>query len=154
MTRILGFRADPSRARYAIIEHDGANFKFVNRATENRLVFPANLDQAPEKILWLYREIKRIFHADPDIERVVIKTNEFVMRETAAKRLSSYIEAGVMLYCEENKIPVGTKTYASLGTGSASAKEEAEQRVGKTAKYWDSKIADAILVACWGAEHR
>ena len=152
MSRVLGFRADPSGARYAIIEHDGKIFQFVNRATENRLVFPANLDEVPEKVLWLYREIKRIFHADPDIERVVIKTNEFVRRETAAMRVSSYIEAAVMLYCEENKIIVTTKSYASLGTSSAAVKAEAEQRVGKTAKYWDGKIADAILAACWGTE--
>ena len=154
MTRVLGFRAEPSGARYAVVDHDGTKFKLVNRATESRLVFPATLTEAPDKVLWLHREIKRIFHADTDIERVVIKTNEFVMRETGAKRVSAYIEAAVMLYCAEHKIPVTTKTYASLATSSSASKSDAEQRVGKTLKYWDAKIADAILAACWGVEHQ
>src|SRR5205814_948838 len=45
--------------------------------SESRLVYPADITKAPKKVLWLYREIERIFHADPAIERVVIKTNEY-----------------------------------------------------------------------------
>ena len=151
MTRVMGFRSDPTSARYAVIHYDGTRFSMVNQASENRLVFPADLEEASEKILWLYREIERIFHADSTIERVVIKTNEFVGSETGARRTSSYLESAVMLFCEQKQIPVTTKTYASLGSSSKAAKDDAESRVGRTAKYWDGKIADAILAAWWGA---
>lgn len=151
MTRVLGFRADPSNARYAIVTHDGAAFGFVNAASESRLVYPAGMTDVPKKVLWLYREIERIFHADPLIERVVIKTNEYGLLEKAAMRESSYIEAALMLFCEQRQIPVAVKTYASLGTRSADVKTHAEQRVGRTDKYWDNKIADAVIAGWWGA---
>ena len=79
------------------------------------------------------------------------QTNEYGLREKAALRESSYIEAALMLYCEQNKKPVQIRTYTSLGTRSADAKTHAESRVGRTVKYWDSKIADAVIAAWWGA---
>lgn len=151
MTKVLGFRADPSNARYAIVTHDGSAFALENANAETRLVYPADIAEAPKKVLWLYREIERIFHADPTIERVVIKTNEYGLTEKAAMRESSYIEAVLMLLCEQRQIPVAIKTYASLSTRSADVKVHAEARVGRTAKYWDNKIADAIIAGWWGA---
>lgn len=153
MTKVLGFRADPSNARYAIVEYDGKKFKLQNGATESKLVYPSDIEDAPKKVLWLYREIERIFHANPDIARVVIKTKEFGVRETKAMRESTYLEAALMLYCEVKKIPVCAKVYTSLDTRSADVKDDAEKRTGRTAKYWDTKIADAIVAACWGAEN-
>ena len=46
--------------------------------------------------------------------------------------------------------PVATKIYASLATRSA-VKEHAIERVGQTTRYWDTKMADAIIAAWWGA---
>ena len=153
MTKILGFRADPTNARYAIVSYDGASFILENAASESRLIYPADMTDASKKILWLYREIDRIFHADSSIERVVIKTNEFGgMPSTAPMRVSGYLEASVMLFCEQRQIPVCLKTYASLSTRSAEVKTDAEQRVGRTAKHWDNKIADAVVAAWWGAQ--
>ena len=151
MTKVLGFRADPSNARYAIVSYDGTNFVLENGNSESRLVYPADIIDTPKKVLWLYREIERIFHADRSIDSVVRKTNEYGLREKAALRESSYIEAALMLYCEQNKKPVQIRTYTSLGTRSADAKTHAESRVGRTVKYWDSKIADAVIAAWWGA---
>lgn len=151
MTTVLGFRADPSAARYAIVEDNGQGISLRNAATESRLSYPADVTEPSSKVLWLYREIERIFHAHPAIERVVIKTNEYVGRENKAKRTSSYTEAAVLLFCEQKQIPVEIKTYASLGTSSGDVKGHAEQRAGRTSKYWDSKIADAIVAAVWGA---
>lgn len=151
MTKVLGFRADPSNARYAIVTCDGANFALENANAETRLAYPADIAEAPKKVLWLYREIERIFHADTAIERVVIKTNEYGLVEKAAMRQSGYIEAALMLFCEQRQIPIVVKTYASLSTRSADVKAHAEHRVGRTAKYWDNKIADAVIAGWWGA---
>jgi hypothetical protein len=66
-------------------------------------------------------------------------------------RESSYAEAAVALLSEQRSKPVFIKTYTSLGTRSADVKSHAEQRVGRTDRYWDNKIADAIMAAWWGA---
>jgi hypothetical protein len=148
--KVMGFRADPTAARYAIVNFDGSTYSLANANTESRLVYPADMDQASRKVLWLYREIERIFHTNSDIAAVAIKTNEYGLTEKAAMRESSYSEAAVALLSEQRGKPVFIKTYASLGTRSADVKSHAEERVGRTDKHWDNKMADAIIAAWWG----
>ena len=146
--KVLGFRADPNKPRYALVQHDGTVMVLTNAQAETRLSYPANVASAAEKAGWLYREIERIFRDNPDISRVVIKTNEYTQSDSKAKRESAYAEAMLLLYCAQHQVPVDVKIYASLGTNSGSVKEHAEARVGRTAKYWDAKMADAV-VAAW-----
>jgi len=148
--KVMGFRADPTAARYAIVNFDGTTYRFDNANSESRLTYPADIDQASKKVLWLYREIERIFHANSEIAAVAVKTNEYGLTEKAAMRESSYAEAAVVLLSEQRGKTVFIKTYASLGTRSADVKSQAEQRVGRTDKYWDNKIADAVIAAWWG----
>lgn len=149
--KVLGFRADPTAARYAIVNFDGATYSLENAKSESRLTYPAEIEEVSKRVLWLYREIERIFHANSDIAAVAIKTNEYGLVEKAAMRESSYAEAAVALLSEQRGKPVFIKTYKSLPTRSADVKAHAEQRVGRTDRYWDSKIADAIIAAWWGA---
>jgi hypothetical protein len=152
--KIMGFRADPVAPRYAIVNFDGTTYAFENANSESRLTYPADVEQISKKVLWLYRETERIFHANPDISAVVIKTNEYGLTEKAAMRESSYAEAAVALVCEQCQRPIFIKTYASLSTRSADVKSHAEQRVGRTDKYWDNKIADAVIAAWWGTRQQ
>lgn len=149
--KVLGFRADPSGPRYAIVLYDGAAFTLANAAGETRLSFPANVTSGVEKAGWLYREVERVFRDNPGIARVVIKTNEYTQSDSKAKRESAYAEAMLLLYCAQHHIPVEIKIYTSLGTKSADVKTHAEARVGRTAKYWDAKMADAVVAAWSGA---
>ena len=105
-----------------------------------------------EKVEWLYRELDRVFHEHQDIIKVCIKTNEYTQSDSKAKRESAYLEGSVLLFCRHNNIPVSVKIYASLATRSADVKRHAEQRVGRTEKYWDTKMADAV-VAAWRGVH-
>lgn len=148
---VLGFRADPSAPRYALVRKDGTAFVLVNGAGETKLSYPANVSSPAEKVGWLYREIERIFRDNPGITRVVIKTNEYTQSDSKAKRESAYAEAMLLLYCSQRQVPVDVKIYTSLGTKSASVKEDAEARVGRTPKYWDAKMADAVVAAWSGA---
>ena len=50
----------------------------------------------------------------------------------------------------EHNIPVFRKLNSQISSNATKAKEYAEQRVGKTEKYWNNTMADAILVAYWG----
>lgn len=151
--KVLGFRADPSAPRYAIVEAVGNNFMLLNADAESRLVYPASVSTSSEKVAWLYRELERIFRDHSDIARVVIKTNEYTQSDSKAKRESAYAEAMMLLYCTKRQISVDTKIYTSLGTKSGDVKAHAEQRVARTSKYWDAKMADAVVAAWSGARN-
>ena len=146
--KAIGIRVDPKGARYAIVEYDGASFTLLNANDESRLRYPANVATPAEKVDWLYRELERVLRDHNDAEKVCIKTNEYTQNDSKAKRESAYLEGVVLLFCAQKNLLSEVKIYASLGTKSGNVKAHAEQRVGKTIKYWDTKIADAV-VAAW-----
>ncbi|WP_428929691.1 hypothetical protein [Marinibacterium sp. SX1] len=153
--KVLGFRGDPKAPRYAVVSEAGGAYALENAASDNKLSVPASIsDEADaERLEWMYREVLAIFDAHPGIERVMIKQNEFTRQDTKAKRRSAYNDAAVILACAHRSIPVELKIYGSMSTTSADTKRHAESRVGKTDKYWDTKMADAVNAAWWGLRH-
>lgn len=151
--KVLGIRVDPQKTRFALIEYDGNNFRLLNADAESQLSYPANVSESDEKVDWLYKELSRILHERRDIEKICIKTNEYTQSDSKSKRESAYLEGAVLLFCRQNNIPVTVKIYASLSTRSADVKTHAEQRVGRTSKYWDTKMADAVIAAWHGARN-
>lgn len=89
--KVLGIRIDPQKPRYAVVEKDGDDFVLLNADGESRLVFPANLDAPEKRANWLYRELERIIHDHPDIEKICVKTNEYTQNDTKAKRRETRI---------------------------------------------------------------
>lgn len=148
---VLGFRSDPHMPRYALIERTTKPLSLLNASSENRLCFPATCTEDMAKVTWLYREFERIFNAHPNIDRVIIKKSEFVQGDSIAKRTASYQEAALLLYCGLSNKTATTKVYASLSTNSKNVTSDAIARVGQTTKHWNSKMADAIIAAWWGA---
>lgn len=150
--KILGFRGDPKAPRYAVVSEVGGVYTLDNAASDNKLSVPASIgeDADAERLDWLYREMLATFDAHPDIEKVVIKQNEFTPNDNKAKRRSAHADAVVIIACAQRGIPVELKIYASMPTTSKDTKRHAETRVGKTSKYWDNKMADAINAAWWG----
>lgn len=148
--KIMGVRVGPKRTRVAIVEREGAAYSLLNSDTESRLTYPADLSRPDDKVLWLYREMRRLHHEHPDVAKVCIKTNEYTATDSKSKRESAYLEAATMLYWRQESIPVAVNIYASLGTRSADVKARAEQHVGRTEKYWDTQMADAIIAAWKG----
>lgn len=149
--KILRIRVDPTRTRYALIEYDGVHFTLLNADDESRLLYPADVATPDEKVEWLYREMERMLHKNKDIDKICIKTNEYTQTDTKSKRESAYLEGAILFFCRKNGIPVSIKIYSSIGTRSVDVKYHAEHRVGRTGKYWDTKIADAIVAAWRGA---
>lgn len=148
---VLGFRSDPAMPRYALVDGTANPLSLLNAADESRLCFPADCTEDAAKVTWLYREFERIFHAHPDIARVIIKKGEFTQGDNNAKRTASYQEAALLLYSGLHNKPVTSKLYASLGTNSTSVLAHALARVGQTTRYWNNKMADAVVAAWWGA---
>lgn len=150
--KVLGFRSDPKGPRYAVVSEENGVFTLENAASDNKLPVPASIteDADAERLEWVYREILAIFDAHPGVAKVLIKQNEFTRQDTKAKRKSAYSDAAVLLACAHRGIPVELKIYGSMATTSADTKRHAEDRVGKTEKYWDTKMADAVNAAWWG----
>lgn len=146
--KILGIRTSPSEVRYAILDisADG-DVIFVNAASENKLQYPATHATTPEKLRWLKGEMDRIFRQIPGIDQMVLKTNEFAGTENKSKRESAYADAICLLVASEHQIPAICKLYTQIGSTSQEAMRHAELRVGRTVRYWDKKIADAVLAA-------
>ena len=126
--KILGFRSDPTTPRYALVESAATPFVLLNADAESRLRFPADCATEAAQVTWLYREFERIFHMHPDIARVIIKKGEFTQGDNNAKRVASYQEAALLLYCGLHNKPIVTKIYASLGTRSAQVRDHAIAR--------------------------
>jgi hypothetical protein len=150
--KVLGFRGDPQAPRYAVVTETGGTYTLENATSDSKLSVPASIteDADAARLNWLYSEILAIFDANPGIAKVVIKQNEYTQNDTKAKRRSAHADAAVVLACAHRGIPVELKIYASIPTTSKDTKEHAENRVGKTVKYWDNKMADAVNAAWWG----
>lgn len=150
--KVLGFRSDPAAPRYAVVSDSNGFYTLENATSDNKLSLPSSItdDADADRLKWLYNEVMAIFDAHQGIEKVIVKQNEYTQSDTKAKRKSAHSDAAIILACTHRFIPVELKLYASLGTTSTNTKRHAESRVGKTAKYWDSKMADAVNAAWRG----
>lgn len=147
--KMIGIRASAQEVRYAILEkNEKGQISFVNQNGEHCLRFPSTIEEIGDKLLWVKREFERVFRQNPDISVAIIKTNEFA-GESNAKRETSYMDAILLLTCTELGIPAYKRLYSQIGTSSNKTKEHAEDRVGKTDKYWNNTIADAINCVFW-----
>jgi hypothetical protein len=149
--KVLGFRSDQSAPRYALVENLGGKLRLLNADTESRLSFPADCNEDAAKLAWLYREFARIFHEHENITRVVVKKGEFTQGDSLVKRVASYQEAALLLYCGLKAKPIVAKLYVSLSTKSTLVKDHAAERIGRTTSSWNVKMADAVVAAWWGA---
>lgn len=117
--KFLGIRTSPSEVRYAILENSAdRGVVFVNATSENKLQYPASLTTTPEKLMWLKSEMDRIFRQVPDIEQIILKTNEYTGTESKSKRESAYADAICILAASEHQIPVVCKLYTQIGSTS------------------------------------
>ena len=142
----LGIRSTSKKVRYALLKKEGNDIIFINKNSEHLLNFPANHINVETKILWLKQELDRIIRQNDDIEKIVIKINEYG-QESITSRESSYMDAICLLSAAEHNIPVVKKINKQLGITSQTVKGLAETHVGKTDKYWDVDIAYALIAA-------
>jgi len=150
--KILGIRTALTCFRYAIVEWDGQVASLINAADENKLDFPADR-QIQQKLQWLYSELERIYRIYPDISKVAIKMNQFGT-EKMANRFSTHMDGVVMLSALQNGKTADTFLYANIQQGMSSKKvlAFAEANVGRSDKYWNAQMADAVAAAWTGRD--
>ncbi len=146
--KLLGIRTAPTQLRYAFVDVNDGDCSIVNANSESLIKVPAGMNDFSEMLSWQKAEIDRIIRQNQDIEKIILKIGEYGRNDTKSSRLASYFDAVVILAAKEANIPLETKIYNQLGTKRKQVKEYAENRVGRTEKYWNEQIADAI-VAAW-----
>jgi len=148
---ILGVRTSPTTVRYAVLEHNGTTISLINSDSENKLDFPADCRSIEEKLHWLHQELSRVLRQYPDIERIVIKANEYGRGgEKAASREAAYYDAIILMTAGARQLPVDVKLYRTIGTRRIDVKTFAQANVGTSNRYWNEQMADAVSAAWSG----
>lgn len=147
--QVLGIRAAPKEVRYAILEGNQDEVRFVNADDENRLRFPLQLENPEEKIHWLYQEFVRILKLRPNIERIAIKEPEFTNqgRSNRNDREIAYYNGVILLVAAKCGKYVKITQYKSIGTKNSQVLEFAAEKVGRTKSNWNRQMADAVAGA-------
>ncbi|MCU7932800.1 MAG: hypothetical protein KZQ90_18550 [Candidatus Thiodiazotropha sp. (ex Codakia rugifera)] len=145
--KILGIRTAPKQLRFALVEVSSNSITLLNNDSEHLIKVPAGITETEDIVHWQKSEVDRILRQNLDIAFVALKTSEYARSETKAVRLATYLDAAVLLSAKDAHKPVYYKLYSQIGATRSTVKERAEDRVGRTSKYWNEQIADAIMVA-------
>lgn len=148
---ILGVRTSTVSIRYAVVDVSDSSASLVNAHSENKLDFPADCRSIEQKLYWFHQELDRVLRQYPSVDRVVIKANEYGRGgEKASSREAAYFDAVVLMTAGTRQLPVDVKLYRSIGTRRNEVKAFAEANVGKTNRYWNEQMADAVSAAWSG----
>lgn len=147
--KILGVKNTASEIRYAILEMDtNADITFANANSENKVSFPKGLESEEEKLRWIKNEIERIFSNNEPLDAVAIKQGEnFPKRSYGNLKFSIFHDCLFSVCAVEKHIPLYSWYYNQIGTNSKSVLDLAESLVGRSSVNWNTRIADAIVVA-------
>jgi hypothetical protein len=144
--KVLGIRNSPTDIRFAISEKINGSITLENISGENKLVFPKHLTLLSEKVGWLYQEFDNILSNNPDIKIIAVKQNENVSTKYSKVQETAFYDSIAHLIGNHKGISVKSYVYNNIGTRSKEVQNFAESYTGKTTKYWNSKMADAIAV--------
>lgn len=147
MKKVIGFRIIPNGFRYCIIQHnDDGTFEFLNKNSENKVMLPVGLLEM-ESYAWVKQEFSRIIDANPDVSAIGLKHNENIKTCYSKLKQTMFFDAAITLVALDKHIEIIHFVYNQIGCNKNNVKQMAEKFVGKTTKYWDEKISDAIMVA-------
>ena len=145
--KVLGLRNYSNGIRYCILEGNDNQIKFVNKNAETKIVKPRGYD-GRELYLWYQSEINRILDANHGINALAIKQNENIPSCYSKLKDIMFFDCMASMAAYNRDIVVKSFIYNQLGISSKTVKQQAETIVGeKSDKYWDERIADAIVVA-------
>lgn len=152
--KILGIRTSINAVRYAILSDNSGTISWMNHS-DNRLVYPRDMHEIENKIVWLSEQIRRILVQENNIDKIIIKIPEYGRNDTAPNRASDYLDAVIILEATARDIviPVELKNYRAINTRSNEVMQYAETHIGRTEHYWDALMADSLAAAYSGFDH-
>lgn len=146
--KVLGLRNYSDGIRYCVLEKIENHIEFINKNTETKIVKPRGCN-GKELYLWYQYEINRILDTNHGIDAVAIKQHENSVLSCYCKLKDvMFFDCIASMAAYNHDLIVESFVYNQLGLSSKTVKQCAETIVrDKTDKYWDEKIADAIVVA-------
>lgn len=145
--KLIGFRNSTTSLRYAVMEIEKDHIAFLNASDEHCIKYPKEIEDSAKKLEWLFDETCRILRKHPDTACCAIKVSEYGRVEKKSSRFTSHADAVTMLACAKGNKNIFDYVYSQLPTSSAKVKDYSESLAGRSDKYWDAQIADAIAVA-------
>lgn len=144
---VLGIRNYSDGFRYCLLKKDSNGIICLNLNSENRVLIPKGYDDN-QMLIWYQDEIKRVLDTNDRIDRVAIKHNENMRADcyTNLKKVM-FMDCIVTLEVTKRAIPINSYVYNQILVNSKNVSDKAENLVGRSLKYWDSKFADAIMAA-------
>lgn len=150
---VLGIKVSPSIIWYAISELISSKIQIRNLNQDFRIPFPQSLSTQQAKVRYLFNEVTRIIDLNKDIDKIIIKENEYVrIPETSIRRFSSNLDGVIMAVGASKSIQVEKVLYKNLGAKKSEILVKAESISGKTNKYWNEDIAEVIVASTIGIE--
>ncbi len=144
---VLGIRNYSDGFRYCILQKDANGVVCKNLNSENRILIPKGYDDN-QLLIWYQDEIERILDTNNNIVKVAIKHNENMRSDCyASLKKVMFMDCIITLIATRKNIHVNSYVYNQIHVNSKNVLDRAEILVGKSQKYWDSKIADAIMAA-------
>ena len=148
--KVLGIRNYSKGMRFCILTKDEVRgqIEFLNLNKENKINRPQGYE-GKDLYLWYQTEIERILDTNDGIDAVAIKQNENSVQSCYGKLKDvMFFDCIASMSAFHRGLEVESFVYNQLGVSSKTVKEQAEAIIGgKTNKYWDEKLADAIIVA-------
>ena len=148
--KVLGIRNYSNGMRFCILKKEdvGGPIEFINKDKESKINMPQGYE-GKDLYIWYQSEIERILDTNDGIEAVAIKQNENSVQTCYGKLKDvMFFDCIASMSAFHRDLEVESFVYNQLGVSSKTVKEQAETIIGgKTNKYWDAKIADAIIVA-------
>lgn len=148
--KVLGIRNSSNGMRFCILKKEdvGGPIEFLNKDKESKINKPQGYE-GKDLYIWYQSEIERILDTNEGIEAVAIKQNENNVQSCYSKLKDvMFFDCIASMSAFHRDLKVDTFVYNQLSVSSKTVKDYAEKIVGcKTNKYWDEKIADAIVVA-------
>jgi Holliday junction resolvasome RuvABC endonuclease subunit len=146
MPRIIGVRCGADVLRYAVIDCDGSNAKWVNSVAEHKWNMPRTAEQKPQKLLSISLEFARILTQYKPVDCVAIKIPEYGRALDTATSMTLAVGAVVSVVCATHHVAVDDFLYTNIKLNSANAETYVLRHIAKGDKYWDSKLVDALAV--------
>lgn len=142
---ILGIRNSIKFFRYCILEQKNNAFVFCNKNSEHKILVPPSL-KGNEVFVWYKQEIERLLDYGA-FDGIAIKHNENNASCYSKLKSTMFFDCISTIVALDNNIKTKSYIYNQLHVNKSNVINKAESLVGKTAKYWDTSIADAIVAA-------
>lgn len=144
--RIIGVRASFKGFRFAVVDTDDKTTTWLNKEERSGLFFADDIEDKSQMLVQAAELFQSVIQEYSPIDHVCIKTTELKGSVNQKTLLEHAFSSVLMLVAAQAKIPVSETSYKDFTTvHKGNVKAFAAKKFGKSPKFWDDKIAEALL---------